>query len=96
MFTNISIPFDKLSNTLSDYEWKRLDQPEDIKECLNKRNTVHLHQTQGTTCTIDLIIKLLEIGKFTKFGDVLLKGSANFEDIGLSTLQKGCFNEIKI
>ena len=47
-----NIPFDKIPKDLPETEWRRLDQPEDIERCINKRNSVHLHQAHGTTCTI--------------------------------------------
>ena len=53
------IPFDKISKIIPDYECKRLDQLEDIEQCLNKRNTVYLGHTQGTTCNMESIKSLL-------------------------------------
>ena len=54
-----TISFDKILKTLSDKDWRRLDQPEDIELCLNIRNSVHLHQVHDTTCTIDPLNTLL-------------------------------------
>lgn len=89
------IPFDKISKIIPDCECKRLYQLEDIEQCLNKRNTVYLRHTQGTTCNMESIKALLGGNSFTKFGDELLKGSTNFEGIELSILQKVYFNEKK-
>ena len=88
-----SISFDKVSKYIPDHEWERLDHPVYIKRYLNKRNTVHLHQAQGDPCTIHSMIKLLEKVSFTKFVDELLKGTANLEGIGISTIQKSYFKE---
>ena len=56
---------------------------------------MHLHQTQGTTCTIEPLKTLLGKDTFTKFGDELLQITANLDDLGLTSLQKIYFKEIK-
>ena len=83
-----TIPFDKIPKDLPETEWRRLDQPEDIERCINKRNSVHLHQAHGTTCTIEPLKSLLGVDSITPFGNALLQGTANLEDLGLTTLQK--------
>ena len=80
-----NIPFDKIPKDLPETEWRRLDQPEDIERCINKRNSVHLHQAHGTTCTIEPLKSLLGVDSITKFGNELLQGTANLEDFGLTT-----------
>lgn len=53
-----------------------------LKKYLKKRNTVHLHHTQGTNCIINPIKILLGKERFTKFRDELLQGSINRDGIG--------------
>ena len=67
----------------------------DIERCINKENSVHLHQAHGTTYTIEPLKSLLGVDSITKFGNELLQGTANLEDLGLTNLQKIYFQEIK-
>ena len=79
-------PLDKIPKDLSDTEWQRLDQPEDIERCINKRNSVQLHQTHGTTCTIEHLKSLLGVDSLTTFGDEILQGTSKLDDLGLTNL----------
>ena len=63
-----SIHFDKILKRLHDQDWRRLNRLEEIEKYLNKRNSVHLHQAQGTTRTIEPLKMLLGKDSFTKFG----------------------------
>ena len=90
-----NIPFDKFPKNLPDKEWRWLDQSEDIERCINKRNSLHLHQAHGTTCTIKPLKSLLGANSITQFGDNILQGTANLNGLGLTNLQKIYFQEIK-
>ena len=56
---------------------------------------MHLHQAQDITCTIEPFKTLLGKDSFTKFRDELLQGTTDLDDLGLTSLQKFCFKEIK-
>ena len=56
---------------------------------------MHLHQAHGTTCTIEPLTSLLGVGSITQFDDDLLQGTANLDGLGLTSLQKIYFQEIK-
>ena len=64
----------------------KVDNPEDIERCLVSRNRAHLSQTQGIPFTIKPPKDLLGKDNFTPFGNSFLLGTANLENIPLSSL----------
>ena len=47
-----SIPWNSIPSSLTEDQWKKVDNPEDIERFLISRNRVHLSQAQGTPFTI--------------------------------------------
>ena len=75
--------------------WTIITDKQEIEDIIIKRNKIHLNQAQGTTCTVPPISTLLGQDSFTPFGDQILSGTADIDDLPLSEIQKRFFLSLK-
>ena len=75
--------------------WTTITDKQKIEDIIIKRNKIHLKQAQGTTCTVPPISILLGQDSFTSFGDHILRGTADIDDLPLSEIQKKFFLSLK-
>ena len=68
---------------------------QEIEDISIRQNKIHLNQAQGTTCTVPPILALLGQDSFTTFGDQILRGIADTEDLPISNIQKILFLTLK-
>ena len=77
------------------YQWQELNDPGFIDNFIIQRNLAHLNHAQGTSCTIEPLLSLLQDDSFTEFEEAILKGNANLRDKSLNPLQLLFFRKLK-
>ena len=90
-----SIDWNKIPKKTPPEYWERVTIPAEIEKYIIKRNKRHLHQAQGTPCTVDPLASLLGYNSFTQFGQQVLDGSVNLTNKNLSPLQQLFFKQLK-
>ena len=90
-----TIGWNNIPKTLPSNQWHTITDNHEIEECLIKRNVEHLNQAQGTPYTIPPLSTLLGDDSFTSFGQDILNGTANLDNLPLTNIQKAFFNNLQ-
>ena len=90
-----TIGWDNIPKDLPFNQWRTVIDNREIEDCLIKRNIEYPNQVQGTPCTIPSLSTLLEDDSFTPFRNDILNGTANFENLQLTNIQKAFFYNLR-
>ena len=90
-----SMDWNEIPKTLPKEEWKRIEDPVMVEKYIMERNKRHLNQAQGTPCTIEPLQSLLGLDSRTPFGNSVLNGTVNLNQLPLTKLQQLYFKEMK-
>ena len=93
--TDKKLDWNKIPKKTSPEYWERVTIPAESEKYIIKRNKRHLHQAQGTPCTVEPLASLLGYNSFTQFGKQVLDGLVNLTNKNLSPLQQLFFKQLK-
>ena len=91
----MTIGWNNIKKYLPSNQLRTVTDNHEIEDCLIKRNIEHLNQAQGTPCTIPTLSTLLGYDSFTPFGNNILNGTTNFENLQLINIQKSSFLNLR-
>ena len=91
----MTIGWNNIKKYLPSNQLRTVTDNHEIEDCLIKRNIEHLNQAQGDPCTIPPLSTILGNDRFTIFGNELLNGTANFENLQLTNIQKEFFHDLR-
>ena len=90
-----TIGWNNIPKDLPFNQWRTITDNHEIEDFLIKRTIEHLNESQETPCTISPLSTLLGDDSFTPFGNDILNGTANFENLQLTNIQTALFLNLR-